>query len=588
MAKIGIDLGTSNTLVAKLNSEGQPEIIEIDGDRMIPSIIYVESTGGNSPVGKQAEDMWADPAFDPDRSFRRWKLTMGEDCVIRKLRVGGAGADEIQMTPEKLTTYMVEHVVRSISQGHDGEPVDSVLVTVPHGWRREKPEKCRATRMAAADAKYNGKPITVQQITVSEPVAAAAYWLWQTRQNQSTDDFTHKTLMVCDVGGGTFDISLVLVGDINKPLDVIDAINNDFAGDYVDALILAWVCRQFNAAHNTTYPEKAEEILDKIASHDLPLLRGWSLLARNEFKEKLSQRIEQVMKSERKIEDVKAVQYSFDDHSGNHLKVSMGINEYLSCLEPFYEESRNLIRTFLNKIPPSRLPYSVVFAGGGSRIYGLRDRVVLPVLKEFFSEAEANRIMNRIEPNKGKLDQAIVMGAALIANGIVSVQERLLHDIGFVAELPKILLEELKLPVDTKDVLIMPLIEKGKPLPTSFKSSELGIKSSMKAEKDIDIQIVIDDESDDLWIQKWSIPHPSGGKQKQLLEWVIDADNDGALTIHLRPEKGSSTVCEGRIERKKTGRASIVIGGDLDDIKGNWPRVRPEVLRSAIERLGSK
>ena len=137
---------------------------------------------------------------------------------------------------------MVEYVVGELSKGDLGrETIESVLITVPHGWRRENPEKCRKTRLAAAQAKVGNKNITVQELTVSEPVAAAAYWLWEARRKGLGEALQGKTVLVCDIGGGTFDLSLVRVGGENKPLDVVDAVNNNIAGNYVDALLLAWV-----------------------------------------------------------------------------------------------------------------------------------------------------------------------------------------------------------------------------------------------------------------------------------------------------------------------------------------------------------
>lgn len=589
MKSIGIDLGTSNTLVARINSEGQPEIVEINSNKMVSSVVYIEETAGNIVVGSGALDMWADSSFDPTRSFRRWKLQMGEDHIVSTLPLGDTGANKIEVSPEKLTTYIVEHVVNEISHGDDGEEIESILVTVPHGWRREKPEKCRATRLAAEQARFNGQGVAVHNITVSEPVAAAAYWLWTTRQNRPSEEFINKTMMVCDVGGGTFDISLVLIGDVDKPLDVIDAINNDMAGDYADALICALVCKQFNQQFKTGYPEDAEGILQSIESNSIPWLRGWFLDVKEQFKEKLSLRAEQMTKMNKSLSEIKPIQHAFSDGDGNHLQFSLGVADFFQCLEPFFDEGRKLLRTFLGKVQPQRLPYVVVFAGGGSRITGVRENMIAPVLREFFKGNEADEVLHRIEPNRGKLDLAIALGAALIANGVVSVQERLLHDIGMIGHLDSPALRDaLNLPKATEKIVLTPIIKRGEVLPAKVTSSDLGLPCSMQPGEDLELELVIDDDSQDPWVQHFVVPHPATGA-RQSLEWVVEADTDGALTIHLQPKKGQMVSVQGRLERKRTGRASIVFAQDLNKNKqAGLPRVNPTDLINAMKKLGGK
>jgi molecular chaperone DnaK len=591
MRSIGIDLGTSNTLVARINSEGQPEIVEINSNKMVPSVVYIEETAGNIVVGSGALDMWADSSFDPARSFRRWKLQMGEDHIVSILPLGDTGVGRIEVSPERLTTYMVEHVVDEISHGDDGEEIESILVTVPHGWRREKPEKCRATRLAAEQARFNGQSVAVQKITVSEPVAAAAYWLWVTRQNRPDGEFVDKTMMVCDIGGGTFDISLVLIGDIDKPLDVIDAINNDMAGDYADALVCAMVCKQFNQKFGTQYPEDAESILQSIESKSISWLRSWFLVVKEQFKEKLSLRAEQITKMNQSLNEIKPFQHAFVDGDGNHLQFSMGVIDLLQCLEPFFDEGRKLLRTFLGKVQAQRLPYAVVFAGGGSRITGVRENMIAPVLREFFKENEVDKVLQRIEPNKGKLDLAIALGAALIANGVVSVQERLLHNIGMIGHLVDSppLIDALNLPKSTEKIVLTPIVKRGEVLPVKVTSSDIGLPCTMQPGEDLDLEIVIDDDSQDPWVQHFVVPHPATGGATQGLVWVIEADTDGALTIHLQPQKGQLVTVQGRLERKRTGRASIVFAQELNKNKqAGLPRVNPKVLVDAIKKLRGK
>ena len=580
---LGVDLGTSNTLVARIGSAGKPEIVQIDGDTMIPSVICIEEEGGNPTFGYAALDMW-ESGYDTDKTFKRWKLKIGEECVISRIKTGSKGTEEYVVTPEELTKLMIEYVIRTVSHGDDGMPVESILVTVPHGWRRESPEKCRATRIASAMAKVEGKPVTVQEITVSEPVAAAAYWLWITRQNSSPEDFVGKTLLVCDVGGGTFDLSLVEVGPVEKPLDVIAAGNNEYAGDYIDALLCAYVCGQFNRHCGTDYPMKADGVLEKILTGEITSLRQWFMTCKG-MKEKLSERISQVLLRKKPLENVKQLSQSFDDPLSNkHLQITLGPKEFLDLIEPFYEHGKELLNTFLNKIPRDKFPYAVVFAGGGSRVYGVREHVVMPVLEKLAGPGASDKILTRIVPNKGNMDQAIALGAALIANGIVSVQERLLHDVGIILEASEIYARALNLPNDGKQFILTPLLAKGSLLPAVVNSNDFGLPAMIAAGETLEIKIVIDDESHDPWIQTWEVAHPVWGKEAYIT-WIAEADADGALTLHFFSEKGQNITLQGRLERNKTGKASIVIGYLSDQKYDGLPRVYPDKLKEAHEKI---
>jgi molecular chaperone DnaK len=589
MAILGIDLGTSNTLVAKLNSNGEPEIIEINGDKLIPSVVYMEEQDGNVMVGNHALDMWADPGYETSRGFRRWKLMIGEERIIRQLQFAG-GKEDRNITPEDLTTLVVEYLVRTISQGDDGEKVEEILVTVPHGWRREKPEKCRTTRLAASRARLNGVPVKVQELTVSEPVAAAAYWLWVARSKSSTDSFNGKNLMVCDVGGGTFDISLVQVGDINKPLDVVNAENNNYAGDYTDALLCTWACGRFNDQFGTSHPTSPEEILTLIESDQHHWLREWFLAVKKNIKECLCERIEMVLQRGRSEADVKSVKCKLQDPHNNSMQLEFTVADFVSCMEPFYEVSRKLIRNFLNRIKASnraQLPYALVFAGGGSRIYGLKDHVILPVFKEVYDNNQSlvNEIISRISTNLNKRDQVIAMGAALIANKVVSVQERLLHDIGLVVSLGNNLMANLELQPGTEKVIVSPLVCKSTLLPLKYSSDDFGLPTNVTAGEDFELDIIIDDDSNDPWIQHWDVPHPTNGRD-QSIRWEIAADTDGALTMAVKPASGEDITVQGKLERKRTGRASIMIGNHetlLPDLK-KIPRISPQKIQEAFNK----
>ena len=276
MVSIGIDLGTSNTVVAKVNDKGEVSIHQFEGNDLLPSIIHVEGDSGHRIVGRRARDVWADLDADPSETFRRWKMSMATGAVL-VTQDWGDGPRTI--TPEWLTTWLVEHIMKKITQDLGGETVDSVVVTVPHGWRREHVEKCLATRDAARAAQADGQSrrkgrnehalgYKVADRTVDEPVAAAAYALYA---SDAAATFVGKNMLIVDIGGGTTDLSLVRVGEPGEPLTVIDAVNNDIGGDYATALLLGKHLETVSSQIGIDVPLTPEAVLADLEGTE----KGW-------------------------------------------------------------------------------------------------------------------------------------------------------------------------------------------------------------------------------------------------------------------------------------------------------------------------
>jgi molecular chaperone DnaK len=554
MAHLGIDLGTSNTLVALMGAAGQPVLEEIDNDRMVPSVVYVEPEGGNPVVGRAALDMWADPGYDARRCFRRWKLAMGAEPELARLDVG-RGADPLVVTPEYLTTILVEYVVGQL-QGLGGHEVESVLVTVPHGWRREGPEKVRATRLAAEAARVRGRPVPVQPRTVSEPVAAAAYWLWSARQAGRDADLDGRTLLVCDMGGGTLDLSLVRVGGAGEPLDVVGAVHGEAAGDYADALLCAWVVRQLPPAERAGLPDTADAVLRALAEGRPPWLRRWFVRAQ-QLKHDLSLRAE---RARGPVESIRPVRAEFAGPETTRT-VQLGLAEMEEVLEPFYRQGRELLSDFLTARAGGEPPYAVAFAGGGSRIRGVRDHIVAPALRAVFGDTHAAAVLGRLRATDGRLDQAIALGAALIANDVVLV--------GCVA--PP-LARALRLAHPDAPVLVTPVLARGVPLPASAGSDALRLVTSAGPGERLTVAVAVDDGAGPPRIQSWELPHPGDGGRRSLA-WSLDADADGVLTVRLATPGGRAAELTGTVH------GAPATGGEP------LPRITPAELRNAMDAV---
>lgn len=583
MVSVGIDIGTSNTVVAVTNTNGEPQIRTISNEALMPSVIYVDETAGARTVGREAIEEWANPEYDQAGSFRRWKLQMGQGVELRQMRFGGKTSNITSITPELLTTWLVEHVLTELSAGIGGETIDSVLVTVPHGWRRESPEKCRATRQAAGAAQLAGEKVEIQPVTLSEPVAAAVYWLWAARKNpqHQAEDFVGKTVLVCDIGGGTFDLSLVQVAPPGQPLLVVDAINHNFAGDYVTSLIMARAVQVFNEEHGTHLSESADEILAQVAGAAEAWMRSWFITAQ-EMQKSLSLKIAAAARRGRTA--TIGVDEVFRDLDGRTVQLRLSPDEFMSMLDPFYEHGRDLVRQFLEMQTDETRPYAVVFAGGGSRIAGVADQIMRPSLEKFVTNAE--EVLTRITINDNMVDQAIALGAALVANGVVSVQERLLCDVGIESAVDANLGRILGLPAGEETILLTPVLARGTELPARFQASEQSLPPwAVAAGKTMEIRVVIDDDPTDPWVQSWEVPHPADGRT-ETLDILVQADSDGVLSLTFIPIQGRSTTLQGQLSR--TGRASLVFRSPGEPLGVGKYRVTLTQMQGALRTARRK
>jgi molecular chaperone DnaK len=356
----------------------------------------------------------------------------------------------------------------------------------------------------------HGRRVEVEQTTLSEPVAAAVYWLWASRRHPDhrPEEFVGRCVLVCDIGGGTFDLSLVRVAEEEQPLTVIDAANNDVAGDYVTALVMCAAARAFNAAHGTDLPQSAEEMLDRVVRSDETWLRGWFLTAQD-MQKRLSVTIAAAANRGRTATRATTATFGDDRRS---VELSLTPAEFTGMLEPFYRHGRDLLRGFLDRQAAGDMPVAVVFAGGGSRIAGVRDSVVRPVLAEILPDAD--QVLSRIAFNERSIDQAIALGAALVANGVVKVEERLLYDVGVVFSVPPTLVEKLGLPEGSRSVVVSPMLPRSARLPARFHSSDHRMPpTGVMPAAETQVRVVIDDDPHDPWVQSWVVPHPAEGRE---------------------------------------------------------------------------
>ena len=211
---IGIDLGTTNSCVSVMEGGEATVIPNAEGHRTTPSVVAFSKTGERM-VGQVAKRQ---AVTNPDRTISSIKREMGSDYKVE--------IDGKKYTPQEISAMILQKL-KADAEAYLGEPVTEAVITVPAYFTDAQRQ---ATKDAGKIAGLNVKRI------INEPTAAAlAYGL---------DKETDQKIMVYDLGGGTFDVSVLEIGD--GVIEVLaTAGNNRLGGDDFDQCITNYLVQEF-------------------------------------------------------------------------------------------------------------------------------------------------------------------------------------------------------------------------------------------------------------------------------------------------------------------------------------------------------
>ena len=211
---IGIDLGTTNSCVAVIEG-GKPVVIpNSEGARTTPSVVAFSKTGERM-VGQVAKRQ---AITNPDRTVSSIKREMGSDYKVN--------IDSKSFTPQEISAMILQKL-KADAEAYLGEPVTSAVITVPAYFTDSQ-------RQATKDAgKIAG--LDVKRI-INEPTAAALSY--------GIDKGQEQKIMVYDLGGGTFDVSIIEMGDGVQEV-LATAGNNRLGGDDFDKRVMDWMTSEF-------------------------------------------------------------------------------------------------------------------------------------------------------------------------------------------------------------------------------------------------------------------------------------------------------------------------------------------------------
>jgi molecular chaperone DnaK len=214
---IGIDLGTTNSCVAVMEGGNPVVIANAEGARTTPSVVAFSKTGERL-VGQVAKHQ---AITNPDKTIISIKRHMGSDYKV--------AIDDKKYTPQEISAMILQKL-KADAEAYLGEKVYEAVITVPAYFTD-------AQRQATKDAGQIAG-LTVKRI-INEPTAAALSY--------GIDKEDDQKIMVYDLGGGTFDVSIIEMGDgVTEVLAT--AGNNRLGGDDFDQRIIDWLVAEFKSA----------------------------------------------------------------------------------------------------------------------------------------------------------------------------------------------------------------------------------------------------------------------------------------------------------------------------------------------------
>ena len=346
---IGIDLGTTNSCVAVMEGGEAVVIANAEGNRTTPSVVAFSKTGERM-VGQVAKRQ---AITNPDRTISSIKREMGSDYKVE--------IDGKKYTPQEISA-MVLQKLKADAEAYLGSPVSEAVITVPAYFTD-------AQRQATKDAgKIAG--LEVKRI-INEPTAAAlAYGL---------DKESDQKIMVYDLGGGTFDVSILEIGD--GVIEVLaTAGNNRLGGDDFDECIMKYLVGEFKKA------EGIDLSGDKVAMQRL-----------KEAAEKAKIELSGVTTSNINLPYITA-----DATGPKHLDVTLTRAKFNELTAHLVEATMGPVRQAMGDAGLSGSDISkVLLVGGSSRIPAVQEAVKKITGKEGFKG---------INP-----DECVAMGAAIQA-----------------------------------------------------------------------------------------------------------------------------------------------------------------------------
>lgn len=408
---IGIDLGTTNSCVAVMEGGEVVVIPNPEGNRTTPSVVAF-SKSGERLIGQVAKRQ---AVTNPDRTVQSIKREMGSNYKVK--------IDDKEYSPQEISA-MILAKMKSDAEAYLGQPVTQAVITVPAYFSDSQ-------RQATKDA---GKIAGLEVLRIiNEPTAASlAYGL---------DKESDQKILVIDLGGGTFDVSILEIGD--GVFEVLaTAGNNRLGGDDFDAKVVDYLVDMF----------KKEQGVD---------LRGDKMAMQRlrEAAEKAKIELSGVSTS-----NINLAYITADANGPKHLETTLTRAKFDELTHDLVEKTMEPLRRAMSdaSMTPSDI-HKILLVGGSTRIPAVQDAV-----KKYFGK----------EPFKGiNPDECVAIGAAIQAAVLTGdVKGLLLLDV-----------TPLSLGIETQGGIFTRMIERNTTIPT--KKSQI-FSTAADGQTQVDVHVL--------------------------------------------------------------------------------------------------
>jgi molecular chaperone DnaK len=346
---LGIDLGTTNSVVS-IFRRGVVETLAIEGRSTMPSVVSFRN-GGSVLVGQAAK---ARLMLDPENTVASVKRSMGDRS--KTYQVGGRS-----LSPVDVSSLVLKRIVAAAKEALGVEDIWDAVITVPAYFNEVQRED---TKRAGEEAGLNVLRLE------PEPTAAAIAYGFDKGKNQR--------LMVYDLGGGTFDVSIL---EVKKNRFEVKAVGGDtrLGGDDFDEAIMAWAGRKFQS-------QTGIDLLNDTSAA--------GKIARQRLKEAA-----ETAKIE--LSQANSAILAVPDCLGYPLEMEISLSEYNQLIAPFLERTVACMKSVLQdaKLSPDDID-RVILVGGSTKNRAVREIVAREIKEPYIAE---------------RVDEVVSHGAAIVA-----------------------------------------------------------------------------------------------------------------------------------------------------------------------------
>ena len=411
---IGIDLGTTNSVVSVMEGSDPKVIANLEGNRLTPSVVAFTDKGDTlvgEPAKNQAVTNPTNTIYSAKRFMGRRHNEVASEEKIVPYNVTGGPEDYVKIevngkehSPPQISAMVLQKLKES-AESYLGHKVNKAVITVPAYFND-------AQRQATKDAGQIAG-LEVSRI-INEPTAAALAYGLEKKQDQK--------IAVFDLGGGTFDVSILEVSD--ELVEVLST-NGDthLGGDDFDEELINFIADKFKTDNDVDLRDDA-----------------MALQRLREAAEKAKKELSTAQSTDINLPFIMA-----DASGAKHLQMSISRAEFERLIDPLVERTRNPV---LNAIKDAKLSAAdideIVMVGGSTRV---------PKVQEFVKELFGGK-----EPHKGVNPDEVVSVGAAIQGGIIT---------GEVTDVVLMDVTPLSLGIETEGGVMTVLIERNATIPTT-------------------------------------------------------------------------------------------------------------------------